>query len=134
MIVSGDLIVVQKTNLPYKGTNDEFNAPLIDEATSVSGFDLNGLMESYTARNLSTVFVYNYNGWQEGKSAENDFKLKVSINYPKQQLRYEPGFLEEIKFAWMQYFRPIENFHLLESDLPNCPYACILSQLVLVNI
>ena len=36
----------------------KFNAPLIDEATSVSGFDLNGLMESYTARNLSTVFVF----------------------------------------------------------------------------
>ena len=103
LTVSGDLILVQKTNLPYKGTNNEFNATLIDETTSVSGFDLNGLMESYTARNLSTVFVYNYNGWQEGESAENDFKLKISINYPKQQLRYEPGFLEEIKFAWMQY-------------------------------
>ena len=61
----------------------KFNAPLIDEATSVSGFNLNGLMESYTARNLSTVFVYNYNGWQEGESAESDFKLKISINYPK---------------------------------------------------
>ena len=82
LIVSGDLIVVQKNNLPYKGSNDEFNAPLIDEATSVSSFDLNGLMQSYTALNLSTVFVYNYNGWQ-GESAENDFKLKISINYPK---------------------------------------------------
>ena len=101
LAVTGDLNFFQKINLPHKGDNTDFaNELIIDQSSS---FDLNAYVQSYNARNLTTELMHSFRRWQMGAAADNTFVLELRVRYPEQTLRYEPGFLEEIKFAWIQY-------------------------------
>ena len=31
------------------------------------------------------------------------FELKAKVRYPRESIRYQPGFWETVKFAWVQY-------------------------------
>ena len=129
--ISGDLNFNQKINLPHKGSNTDFAGELITDQSA--NFDLTQLVQKYNSRNLTTELAHNFRGWQEGASSDNIFVLDLHVNYPEQTLRYEPGFLEELKFAWIQYlsifviflfaFDRLKTFVFQNQVFPTVPVA-----------
>lgn len=62
---------------------------------------------------MSTRFTNNYALWSYGRAPSDPFILSAQINYEVATVLYKPGFWQEIKWAWMQYFPVLVPFILL---------------------
>ena len=100
----GDLRMDQKTPLRHRGVDTRFNSSIIDSSRlSVSAYDFTNIFQSYTSRNITTVYTNNYPIWKDGRGATQPFVLQVIVNYPTEVIVYQPGFWELIKWGWVQY-------------------------------
>uniref|UniRef100_A0A3P9KV61 Transmembrane protein 231 n=1 Tax=Oryzias latipes TaxID=8090 RepID=A0A3P9KV61_ORYLA len=104
LFISGDLRLQQRTPLPHRGLYNIYNVSVIDGSSPfASAYDLENIVRSYQARNLTTVLSCPMPVWTVGPAAGSPFELNVEIRYPVEVITYRPGFWETIKFAWIQY-------------------------------
>ncbi|KAM9854547.1 transmembrane protein 231 [Aulostomus maculatus] len=104
LFISGDLKLQQRAPLPHRGLYNIYNVSVIDGSSPfASAYDLDNIVRSYQARNLTTVLSVPMPVWTVGRAAGSPFQLNAEIRYPVEPATYRPGFWETIKFAWIQY-------------------------------
>ncbi|KAF6724506.1 Transmembrane protein 231 [Oryzias melastigma] len=104
LFLSGELRLQQRTPLPHRGLYSIYNVSVVDGSSPfASAYDLENIVRSYQARNLTTVLSCPMPVWTVGRAAGSPFELNVEIRYPVEVIAYRPGFWETIKFAWIQY-------------------------------
>uniref|UniRef100_A0A3B3DTN4 Transmembrane protein 231 n=1 Tax=Oryzias melastigma TaxID=30732 RepID=A0A3B3DTN4_ORYME len=116
-----DLLTLQ-LQLPLRNTEEVYSVQLLltfsyqlfvsvvdGSSPFASAYDLENIVRSYQARNLTTVLSCPMPVWTVGRAAGSPFELNVEIRYPVEvtaltlSSTYRPGFWETIKFAWIQY-------------------------------
>jgi len=102
--IHGDLMFRQRNPLPWFGTRDLYNEPIIDmNSPKASSYDLNDVFTNYLSRNETTDFVTRGAVWRGDRGAGQPFKVDINLRYPRQRICYRPGFWQEVKVGWMQY-------------------------------
>ena len=100
----GNLKLDQKTPLRHRGVDKRFNNPIVDSSSlSVSTYDFTNIFQSYSARNVTTLFTNDYPVWKSGHGTTQPFVIQMIIKYPTEDILYQPGFWELIKWGWVQY-------------------------------
>lgn len=108
--VDAELRLRQRDVLPYK-SRLSYPSPLPKgtggEGVGTADLLHKELLGKYTERNFTTVLDHMYHVWTPGMPGSATdavrFELKAHIRYPREQIRYRPGFWETLKFAWVQY-------------------------------
>ena len=99
--IGGDLMFKQRNLLKTSTvTRTEYNYSLISNS-SASENDLGRILMRDSDRNFTTVFDYLSTNVPMNQSF---FQVCLKIRIPiYQKFQYEPGFLEVMKFSWIQY-------------------------------
>ena len=125
--ISGDIGLVQKQPLSYRGRDERYLASPLDTDQPL---DVARLLRDYGARNVSLRLENEYAVWSRGAGLD-EFMLEVNINYPAHVVRYTPGFWQVIKWGWIQYlailvlfiymFNGIKTYVFAQQILPTIP-------------
>lgn len=94
----GDLILRQKGLLRHDGLYNLYNSSFDGNLQSLSQ-----LLSENSNRMFSARIVNSQVTWQSGFLNSEEILLEGEIFYTEQSIRYQPGILEELKWAWMQY-------------------------------
>ena len=99
--IGGDLMFKQRSLLKTSTvTRTEYNFSLISNS-SASENDLVKILRRDSDRNFTTFFDYLSTNVPLSQSF---FQVYLKIRIPNfQKFQYEPGFLEVMKFSWIQY-------------------------------
>ena len=117
-IAAGNLKFNQKIRFPNVGAFTKFNKPIFNTTSdALQSWDLAAVLGEYSARNVSTDFIGRYPVWRTGKTLGKPFKMNVKIFYPEELIRYQPGFLQMLKMAWMQYLAVLFVFVVVLREL-----------------
>ncbi|KFQ42255.1 Transmembrane protein 231, partial [Nestor notabilis] len=113
LYMNGDLKLNQRQLLNYCGLDTRYNVSVVNGTSPfASDYDLTNIIAAYWDRNVTTVFADPNPLWMAGRAADTPFIINATIHYPVEKLllehsltffKYQPGFWEVIKFAWIQY-------------------------------
>ncbi|XP_066493348.1 transmembrane protein 231 [Tiliqua scincoides] len=104
VFVSGDLKLQQRQPLSHCGLDNRYNISVINGTSPFSqDYDLVNIVSAYQERNVTTVLSDPGPIWVVGRAPDEPFVVQTIIRYPVEQIIYQPGFWEMIKFAWIQY-------------------------------
>ncbi|NXK85348.1 TM231 protein, partial [Amazona guildingii] len=113
LYMNGDLKLKQRQLLNYCGLDTRYNVSLVNGTSPfASDYDLTNIVAAYWDRNVTTVFSDPNPLWMAGRATDTPFIINATIHYPVEKLllehsltsfKYQPGFWEVIKFAWIQY-------------------------------
>eukprot|EP00003_Mantamonas_plastica_P015580 TRINITY_DN2633_c0_g1_i2.p1 TRINITY_DN2633_c0_g1~~TRINITY_DN2633_c0_g1_i2.p1 ORF type:complete len:279 (-),score=65.45 TRINITY_DN2633_c0_g1_i2:18-803(-) len=100
----GTLSFDQKSLLPPLGRRSIYNAKLFEEknVTSVRDFNMANIIFNAYQRNDTTSLTPLITTWQPGPAGK-PFTVRGVIRIPPTVHRYQPGVIETLKFAWIQY-------------------------------
>ena len=118
--VSGDLGLVQKQPLSYRGGRDSRYLP--SPLPADRPLDLGAVLRDYGARNVSVRLENEYVVWARGTGAES-FVLEANLNYPAHTVVYIPGFWHLIKWGWIQYLAILVVFVYLFNTVKNFVFS-----------
>ena len=122
--VEGDLKLNQKIRLPNVGVFSKFNRPIFNTSSdALQSWDLAAVLGEYRARNVSTDFIGRYPVWRSGKTLGKPFKMNVKIFYPEEVVHFQPGFLQMLKMAWVQYLAILFVFVVVFRELKRFVYT-----------
>ncbi|XP_075213807.1 transmembrane protein 231 [Lycorma delicatula] len=110
---AADLQLLQKFPLHTKFHNTFYKKSIFHS----KNFNIRDILKDYAARNVSTHLVNSYSVWSYGRAAIDPFIVSAQISYPSVTVMYKPGFWQEIKWAWMQYFPVLFPFILLFREI-----------------
>jgi len=99
VVVFGDLSLQQRQTLQPHNPNTVYNSSLIQDPALLQSYEIPDILSRVASRTLSTKLVELYTV----SSAAEQFTISYVINIPTQSVRYEPGFWEAMKYAWIQY-------------------------------
>jgi len=97
--VFGDLGLHQRENLQPHNPNTEYNTSLIQDTNLLQSFEIAGILERVSTRAVVTTLDELYTVGEPSSTFTSSFIL----NIPQHRIRYEPGFWEAMKHAWIQY-------------------------------
>lgn len=100
IVIQGDLTLVQREVLKAYNKHDAYNTPIITDDISLEAYKLSSILSAASSRTLSTKLSQEYALSGPG---EEGLVLSVILNIQEQLVRYEPGFWEALKYAWIQY-------------------------------
>ncbi|NXG36472.1 TM231 protein, partial [Dromaius novaehollandiae] len=106
LYVNGDLKLKQRQLLNHCGLDTRYNVSVINGTSPfASDYDLTNIIAAYQDRNVTTVLSDPNPVWMIGRAADTPFIINATIHYPCSLtfFKYQPGFWEMIKFAWIQY-------------------------------
>ncbi|NXJ83504.1 TM231 protein, partial [Trogon melanurus] len=111
--MNGDLKLNQRHLLSHCGLDSRYNVSVVNGTSPfASDYDLTNIIAAYSERNVTTVFSDPNPVWVTGRATDTPFIINATIHYPVEKLlhehsltffKYQPGFWEMIKFAWIQY-------------------------------
>lgn len=99
VVVYGDLSLQQRQTLQPHNPHTVYNASLLLDPALLQSYDIVDILNSVSKRSLSTKLDVLYSVSSPGEV----FTVSYVINIPPQSVRYEPGFWEAMKYAWIQY-------------------------------
>ncbi|KAL5263136.1 hypothetical protein ACHWQZ_G008523 [Mnemiopsis leidyi] len=99
VVVLGDLSLQQRQTLQPHNPHTVYNSSLIQDPSLLQSYDIVEILTSISERTLSTKLDELYSTC----SPSEHFTVSYIINIPQQSIRYEPGFWEAMKYAWIQY-------------------------------
>ena len=100
--IDGDLEFIQKNLMkPSPTINSDYNYSVLSTSSASENF-LPTLLLVNNDRNFTTNYNYNYMVAPRGLDSSCKISMKVRIPV-YQKYEYAPGFLEVMKFAWVQY-------------------------------
>ncbi|NXK24655.1 TM231 protein, partial [Arenaria interpres] len=108
LYMNGDLKLNQRQLLNHCGLDTRYNVSVVNGTSPfASDYDLMNIIAAYWERNVTTVFSDPNPVWMTGRAADTPFIINATIRYPVENsltfFKYQPGFWEMIKFAWIQY-------------------------------
>lgn len=141
VFVSGDLKLQQRQPLHHCGLDNRYNVSVVNGTSPFAqDYDLVNIVAAYRERNVTTVLSDPSPIWVVGRAPDEPFVVQTIIRYPVEQIVYQPGFWEMIKFAWIQYvavlliflwvFKRIKVFlfqHQVLTTVPVLPVHPVLS-------
>ena len=102
LYLDGILNLKQKNPLPCsKKIRTTYNSTLLNNSFSSQNF-FSELFLKYNSRNESTFYNYQANILPQGRTDSVLINMKIRIP-PNEHIWYIPLFLENLKFAWIQY-------------------------------
>jgi len=102
--VDGPLVLKQKDALGWQGQRNVYNVPVINtSAISADAYNFATVLRDYANRNETTVYSPSHTVWAADRGSDQPFKLRMRVRYDAQRICYRPGFLQELKFGWIQY-------------------------------
>jgi len=119
MVIQGDLELVQREVLKAYNTHNAYNTPLVTEDMSLESYQLSKILSSASSRTLSTRLSHEYALSGPG---EEGLTLSLIINVQDQLIRYEPGFWEALKYAWIQYLALFIIVYTITQQLRSCVF------------
>merc|ERR1712224_157916 len=124
LVTEGDLKFHQKLRLPNRGSFLKYNVSIINATSNdIATWNLENIMSTYHARNVSTDFISRYPIWKSGKTNGKPFTIKVKIHYPEETILYQPGFWRIIKVAWIQYLAVLFIFLVVSWKIQKFVYT-----------
>lgn len=99
IVVFGDMSLQQRQTLQPHNPHTVYNSSLIPQPALLESYDIINILKSVSGRSLSTKLEELYSA----SSPSEHFTISYLINIPPQNIRYEPGFWEAMKYAWIQY-------------------------------
>jgi len=100
----GDLKLKQREPLDHRGVDERFNEQIIDSnSIYAEAYDLPKIFAGYATRNVSTIFTDSYPLWTSGRASGKPFSVSAKVWYPEENIRFRPGFWQQIKWGWVQY-------------------------------
>lgn len=99
LVVFGDLELTQREKLQPNNPHTAYDTPLISRTNSLKSYDIVEVLNGVSERTLATRLSEQYSVTIPG----SQFSSSFLINVPDQHIRYEPGFWEGLKYAWIQY-------------------------------
>ncbi|NXD86235.1 TM231 protein, partial [Halcyon senegalensis] len=116
LYMNGDLKLNQRQLLNHCGLDSRYNVSVVNGTSPfASDYDLTNIIAAYWDRNVTTVFSDPNPVWMTGRATDTPFIINATIRYPVEVIlyplktasltffKYQPGFWEIIKFAWIQY-------------------------------
>ncbi|KFV01142.1 Transmembrane protein 231, partial [Pterocles gutturalis] len=113
LYMNGDLKLKQRQLLNHCGLDTRYNVSVVNGTSPfASDYDLTNIIAAYWDRNVTTVFSDPNPVWMTGRATDAPFIINATIHYPVEKLlhelsltffKYQPGFWEMLKFAWIQY-------------------------------
>ncbi|RZF46071.1 hypothetical protein LSTR_LSTR004784 [Laodelphax striatellus] len=111
--IAADLQLIQKSPMNPRIRHTMYRDPIFHS----NSFNLQETFKEYSMRNLSTRLTNSYSTWTYGRAITDPFILKVQIDYPETLVTYQPGFWQEIKWSWTQYFSVLVPIILVFREL-----------------
>jgi len=99
VVVYGDMSLQQRQTLQPHNPHTVYNSSLIQDPALLQSYDTVDILNSVSKRSMSTKLDELYSVGSPG----DHFTISYVINIPPQSVRYEPGFWEAMKYAWIQY-------------------------------
>ncbi|XP_033626423.1 transmembrane protein 231-like [Asterias rubens] len=116
--MDGELRLRLKMPLSHSAVDTRYDTPVIDgNSIFASDYQLSKIFSNYISRNVSTYFDCRYPVWQRGQSSSESFLIKGTVRYPEEIIIFIPGFLQVLKFAWVQYLSVLLIFLYLGSKI-----------------
>ncbi|KFM01768.1 Transmembrane protein 231, partial [Aptenodytes forsteri] len=107
LYMNGDLKLNQRQLLNHCGLDTRYNVSVVNGTSPfASDYDLTNIVAAYWDRNVTTVFSDPNPVWMTGRATDTPFIINATIQASSFSLtffKYQPGFWEMIKFAWIQY-------------------------------
>lgn len=104
LTVDGPLVFHQRDPLEWDGSREIYNYAVVNTSSfNPSDYDFTNILQTYSNRNETTVYDARYPVWKADRAATQPFKLKMRVRYQTQRFCFRPGFLQELKFGWIQY-------------------------------
>ena len=110
--VAGDLVFKQRQPIQSFGLETLYNRSIIDLTTfsDSSSLDLNSVLNKYFARKYYTAYQARRATWRNGIAGTNKLTVNITMNIPRQSIRFIPGFWQEFKWGWIQYLSALLPF------------------------
>jgi len=101
--IIGDVKMIQKTPLFYRGRDYRFLQPksFFQSSSPIMGY--NEILDQYSHRLLTCKLDPVRALWTLSPNADVGFKLNLELNYVTDRFEYQTGFWELMKVAWIQY-------------------------------
>ncbi|KFW66728.1 Transmembrane protein 231, partial [Pygoscelis adeliae] len=107
LYMNGDLKLNQRQLLNHCGLDTRYNVSVVNGTSPfASDYDLTNIIAAYWDRNVTTVFSDPNPVWMTGRATDTPFIINATVQASSFSLtffKYQPGFWEMIKFAWIQY-------------------------------
>ncbi|KAF1397217.1 hypothetical protein FQV23_0007970, partial [Spheniscus humboldti] len=106
LYMNGDLKLNQRQLLNHCGLDTRYNVSVVNGTSPfASDYDLTNIIAAYWDRNVTTVFSDPNPVWMTGRATDTPFIINATIpsSFSLTFFKYQPGFWEMIKFAWIQY-------------------------------
>uniref|UniRef100_A0A8R1XYB4 Transmembrane protein 231 n=1 Tax=Onchocerca volvulus TaxID=6282 RepID=A0A8R1XYB4_ONCVO len=118
LTVSGDLWLDQAAPLWSSGRDPDHGGALINESSlDLSQYNPAAIISRNSFRNFTTTLKKKSIIWTPKRAGDDDFILRMSIRILEQQLFYQTGLLELLKWAWIQYFACFVIVHFFVNKL-----------------
>ncbi|XP_015600332.1 transmembrane protein 231 isoform X2 [Cephus cinctus] len=109
---NGQLKLQQKTLLRENGLQNFYNRSMELEDRPLSDFISENENRKFAAKITNTRVT-----WQAGFSKTEKFVIRGIIFYSEDSIQYQPGFWQELKWAWIQYISILLIFIFLEKRI-----------------
>ncbi|KAF1461243.1 hypothetical protein FQV08_0004888, partial [Pygoscelis antarcticus] len=106
LYMNGDLKLNQRQLLNHCGLDTRYNVSVVNGTSPfASDYDLTNIIAAYWDRNVTTVFSDPNPVWMTGRATDTPFIINATVpsSFSLTFFKYQPGFWEMIKFAWIQY-------------------------------
>lgn len=105
LTISGDLWLDQRAPFRSSGRDPNHGGSLINESSlDLSQYNLSIIASRNSLRNFTTTLRREVIAWEPRRTINKNFVLHLSLRIVEQQLIYQTGLMELLKWAWIQYF------------------------------